>query len=225
MAHYSQLSKEERMSAPILAPSKRLSGEEIMDRIDKIKPDVFAAVAAGKVDAGTVTATCFNLINAKSQRLATLTTDQNEAPGLAFFHPGSDRARLEVMLEADGPTIRLNDVKGRNRLRLHVGPGDTPSVAFMGPQGRLRIVFMVDGDRPHLSVCPRGARKRSVIVGVPFNKLAEPAAWSRVLRAGKGNRRAAFESAARDAGFVTPELPKLWNFVRRKLRTARRRAA
>ncbi len=84
---------------------------------------------------------------------------------------------------------------------------------------------MIDRDRPSLSVCPRGARKRSVIVPVPFHKMAEPAAWSRVLRAAKGNKRAAFESAALDAGCVTPELPKLWNFLRRKVRRRPGRAA
>lgn len=215
------------MGKPIVALSKRLSDEALMNEIDKAKPDVFASVMAGKVDAGTVTATCFNLINADNQRLATLTTDQNGCPGLAFFHPGSDRARLEVMLEADGPTVRLNNVKGVQRLRVHVGSEDTPSVAFMGARGHLRIFLSVDRDRPCMNVIPRGARKRSVVAVVPFHKLPESPAWARAMRAARGNRRAAFGEAALDAGFISPELPKLWNFVRRKLRrgAAKRKAA
>ncbi|MDO8475031.1 MAG: hypothetical protein Q7W02_02345 [Candidatus Rokubacteria bacterium] len=206
------------MSTPILAAPKRLSDEKFMDAIDKLKPNVFPAVVAGKVDTGTITATCFNLINADGQRLAALTTNDNGCPGLVFFHPGSDGARLEVMLEAAGPVVKFNDAKGRQRLRVHIGPGDTPAVFLTGATGLPRISLMVDRDHPRVILFPRGARHRSVVAGVPFPKIPEPRAWARAMRAARSNKRAAFETAALDAGFLTPELLKLWNFARRRLR-------
>jgi hypothetical protein len=213
------------MSTPILSPSKRPTEAEILEAIDKAKPDVFGAVVAGKVDTGTVTATCFNLINAEGQRLAALTTNDDGRPGLVFFDPGSDRARLEVMLEAAGPMVRLNDATGRQRLRVHVGPGDMSSVMLLGPGGLPRITLVIDRDRPRLIVFPRGARHRSMVALVPFHKQPEPRAWARAMRAARGNKRPAFEGAALDAGFLTPEMPKLWNFVRRKVRRAAKRKA
>jgi hypothetical protein len=129
------------------------------------------------------------------------------------------------MLEATGPTVRLNNAKGQQRLRLHVGANDMTSMLFMGTGGSPRIMLAIDHDRPHVMIFPRGARNRSVVAAVPFGKTGEPRAWSRARRAARANKRAAFEGAALDAGFLTPELPELWNFVRRKVRRASKRRA
>src|SRR2546430_17730229 len=60
-------------------PEKRLSDDELMAKIDKTPPEVFPSVVCAKLDAGTVTATCFNLINQDRQRLATLTTTDDRS--------------------------------------------------------------------------------------------------------------------------------------------------
>jgi hypothetical protein len=52
MAQSTDLTRRVMMSNPILAPSKQPSDtevDEIMDAIEKAKPDVFAAVVAGRL--------------------------------------------------------------------------------------------------------------------------------------------------------------------------------
>src|SRR5437867_4353094 len=137
-----------------------------MNAIEKAKPHVFPSVIAGKLVAGTITASCFNLINEKSEILATLSTTDDGRPGLALFQPGgSKRARAELMLDADGPTLRLNNARGLDRLRLHLGDAGDPSVTLMDSRGHFRVLLFLDGGRPHVVIIPRGARTRHVVIG------------------------------------------------------------
>ena len=204
-----------------IEPEKRLSDDALMAKIEKAKPSVFPAVVAGKIDSGTVTATMFNLVNHQNQLLATLTTTDDGWPGLALLNPNNGRARVELMLEKDGPMLRLNNALGRQRLLLRLTDNDHdigPILALFDSRGHPRIVHFLDHGRPHLNILRRGARKRHVVLAVPWGKQPEPrAAWKRVMRAARANQREKFESAAMDAGFLSIETDSLWTFVRRRL--------
>jgi hypothetical protein len=202
-------------------PEKRLSDlsdDEFLAKLDKAKPAVFPSVLTAKINTGTVTATMFNLINHESQRLATLTTTDDGRPGLAMFHPGSDCARIELMLEKDGPALRLNNAEGRQQLLLRLVDEQRPTLALFDSKGHPRIVLLLDHDRPHLNVLRRGARKRHVVVAVPWGEQPKPlAAWKRAMRAARANQREKFIAAAMDSGFLSMETDSLWTFVRRRL--------
>jgi hypothetical protein len=198
---------------------KRLSDAELMAKIDKAKPAVFPKVLAGKIEAGTITARCFNLINRESQRLATLAvTDDERSAGLALFTPGSDRARVELMLTEAGPVLRLNNAQGRQRFVLQLTENETaPTLALLDAKGNPRIMLFLHHDRPHVIIYRRGARQRDVVLGVPFNKQPEHAAWKRMMRAARANQREKFVSAVLDAGFLSYDTDRLWTFLRRRL--------
>jgi len=70
------------MSESATAPPElsKMSTEEFLDHIDKMPPKVFPGVVCAKLDAGTVTATCFKLIDGEGQALALLTTTDQGKP-------------------------------------------------------------------------------------------------------------------------------------------------
>jgi hypothetical protein len=211
------------------SPNGPTDADEALGRlIETGESRMFKEVVAGKISAGhigalTITATRFDLANEQGQRLATLGRNTAGLHGLALFAPGSEHARLELMLEADCPTIRFNDARGRQRLRLHLTEDETPSVVLLGPRG-MRLLLAVMGDRPHVALFPRGSRTGHVVTGMPRGKVpAFDAAWRRIERTAKMNQRKAFDEAALDAGHLESEIPKLWNAVRRAVRARRRR--
>lgn len=205
------------MSTARVAPGKD-DVKKLLKLIDEAKPDVFAAVVAGKVDTGTVTATCFNLVDSDSQRLAVLGTTDDGGPGLALFRPGAERARAEIMLKPAGPEIRLNNVRGLARLILTVRDDDErPSVVLYGKRGQLRLTILLDEDRPHIIVFPKAGSRRHDVEAMPFGKKKTPRAWSRASRAAEAGNRKAFDRAARDCGFLTPDLQGLWEMAQRTI--------
>ncbi len=130
-----------------------------IDHIDKMPPKVFPGVVCAKLDAGTVTATCFKLIDGEGQALALLTTTDQGKPGLAIFDPGGERPRAELMVDADGPQLRLNNKQGLARLTLKVNDRGDPVIWLTDPEGGPGMAVFLDRGRPHIVMFPRGATK------------------------------------------------------------------
>jgi hypothetical protein len=201
-------------------PVQELSPEQEerwLDAIDRAEPNVFARVIAGKIETGTIRATSIELIDVHSRRLAVLGSTDDGKPGLAIFHPGSDRARAELLLDKDGPTLRLNNAAGHPRLQIYVSDDSRAGITMLDARGRLRISLLVDRGHPRLSVVRPGSRKHDVVATTPFSKAIPRRAWGRAVRAAEANQRTAFEKAAMACGFLSLELPDLWDFVRERL--------
>jgi hypothetical protein len=104
--------------------------------------------------------------------------------------------------------LRLNNAKGQARLWLRFNNAhERPAVLLMGPRGTIRLVLMVDRDRPRVAAFPPSSRKRHEVVFTEFGKgTEEPKAWARATRAAAANKRPAFDRAALDCGFFSVDL-------------------
>jgi hypothetical protein len=198
---------------------------ELQKRIDEAKPDRFLQIVAGKIMAGEVSASSFVLVDPETaQPRATLGGTTTGDVGLALFDVGSNRARVELLLTREGPELRLNDRRGRARASIrYTDSGRSPALALMGPRGKVRLAALVDEDRPHILTFPPGTKGRHAVPTLsPEQRGKEPRvarAWKRAQAAARKGQRAAFDRAARDSGFLTPEIPALWKASRRRLRS------
>ena len=180
------------------APDPEKPYQAVKERLEQFPAGVFSRVNAGKVtaldiDAGTITASRFNLTDEEGRYVATLATTAAGEPGLALFRPDETRASLELVLTPDGPALQLHDAKGPSRAQLAV-KGDLTSFLLSDAKGDLRAAIIIERDQPHLLTFPRRTDQRHVLTGTPLSKLKLPRA--RLLRALRANKGKAFDDLA-----------------------------